>query len=139
RAGRRRIHLEARHPGRGRGRSRAPSTAARRRHDTPPGRGDRDGCIGATRLHPSVDRDRATFRSRRVMTDAASDATTYSRLLGLLGPYKTVVAMTVDALCMVLFAKEIKPLIDKLFVVRDPHVIFWMPIIIISIFFARSI
>src|SRR6185437_15105889 len=109
-----------------------------------PGRGDRDGCIGATRLHPSVDRDRATFRSRRVMTDAASDATTYSRLLGLLGPYKTVVAITVvamavDALCMVLFAKEIKPLIDKLFVVRDPHVIFWMPIIIISIFFARSI
>jgi len=78
------------------------------------------------------------------MTDAASDATTYSRLLGLLGPYKTVVAITVvamavDALCMVLFAKEIKPLIDKLFVVRDPHVIFWMPIIIISIFFARSI
>ena len=78
------------------------------------------------------------------MTEPASDATTYPRLLGLLGPYKTVVAITVvamavDALCMVLFAKEIKPLIDKLFVVRDPHVIFWMPIIIVSIFFVRSI
>ena len=74
----------------------------------------------------------------------ASDATTYKRLLGLLGPYKTVVgvtlcAMVMDSLCMTLFAKEIKPLIDKLFVVRDPHVIFWMPIIIISIFFVRSI
>ncbi|MGN6788250.1 MAG: lipid A export permease/ATP-binding protein MsbA [Rhodanobacteraceae bacterium] len=78
------------------------------------------------------------------MTDAASDSTTYPRLLRLLGPYRTVVAITVvamavDALCMVLFAKEIKPLIDKLFVVRDPHVIFWMPIIIVSIFFVRSI
>ena len=78
------------------------------------------------------------------MTEPASDATTYPRLLGLLGPYKavvaiTIVAMAVDALCMVLFAKEIKPLIDKLFVVRDPHVIFWMPIIIVGIFFVRSI
>ena len=78
------------------------------------------------------------------MSDATSDATTYRRLLGFLRPYKTVVAVTivamaVDALCMILFAKEIKPLIDKLFVVRDPHVIFWMPIIIVSIFFVRSI
>jgi subfamily B ATP-binding cassette protein MsbA len=75
---------------------------------------------------------------------AESDAATYKRLLGLLRPYKvvvsvTLVAMVVDSLCMTLFAKEIKPLIDKLFVVRDPHVIFWMPIIIISIFFVRSI
>ena len=73
-----------------------------------------------------------------------SDATTYRRLLGLLRPYRlavgvTLCAMVIDSLCMTLFAKEIKPLIDKLFVVRDPHVIFWMPIIIIGIFFVRSI
>ena len=80
----------------------------------------------------------------RAALDETSDATTYKRLLGLLRPYKIVVAVTlcamvVDSLCMTLFAKEIKPLIDKLFVVRDPHVIFWMPIIIIAIFFVRSI
>jgi subfamily B ATP-binding cassette protein MsbA len=77
-------------------------------------------------------------------TAAGSDAAIYRRLLGLLRPYKaavivTVIAMVTDSVCMILFAKEIKPLIDKLFVVRDPHVIFWMPIIIISIFFVRSI
>ena len=52
---------------------------------------------------------------------AESDATTYRRLLGLLHPYRTVVAatvlaMVVDAACMTLFARVIKPLIDKLFV-----------------------
>jgi len=80
----------------------------------------------------------------RAGVDKVSDATTYRRLLGLLGPYRwvviiTIVAMVVDAACMTLFAKEVKPLVDKLFVVRDPHVIFWMPIIIVSIFFVRSI
>lgn len=75
---------------------------------------------------------------------ADSDAAIYRRLLGLLRAYRgmvaiTILAMVADAVCMTLFAKEIKPLIDKLFVVRDPHVIFWMPIIIVSIFFVRSI
>ncbi|TAM98738.1 MAG: lipid A export permease/ATP-binding protein MsbA [Rhodanobacteraceae bacterium] len=75
---------------------------------------------------------------------ADSDAVIYRRLLGLLRGYRgmvaiTILAMVADAVCMTLFAKEIKPLIDKLFVVRDPHVIFWMPIIIVSIFFVRSI
>jgi len=63
-----------------------------------------------------------------------SDAAVYRRLLGLLHPFRTVVAVTiiamvVDAACMTLFARVIKPLIDKLFVTHDPHVIFWMPII----------
>ncbi|MGH8184840.1 MAG: lipid A export permease/ATP-binding protein MsbA [Rhodanobacteraceae bacterium] len=82
------------------------------------------------------------------MNDAAShadsDATVYKRLLGLLRPYRaavivTVLAMVADAACMTEFARKIKPLIDKLFVMRDPHVIFWMPIIIVSIFLVRSI
>jgi ATP-binding cassette, subfamily B, bacterial MsbA len=68
----------------------------------------------------------------------------YRRLLGLLRPFRTVVlvtmlAMVTDAACMTEFANKIKPLIDKLFVDRDPHVIFWMPIIIVAIFFVRSI
>ena len=80
----------------------------------------------------------------RVVVDEVSDATTYKRLLGLLGPYRwvviiTIAAMVADAVCMTLFAKEVKPLVDKLFVNRDPHMIFWMPIIIVSIFFVRSI
>ncbi|HVX04603.1 MAG TPA: lipid A export permease/ATP-binding protein MsbA [Rhodanobacteraceae bacterium] len=78
------------------------------------------------------------------MSGAASDAATYRRLLTLLRPYRWVVAITIlamvaDAVCMTLFAKEVKPLVDKLFVSRDPQMIFWMPIIIVSIFFVRSI
>ncbi|HEX5489219.1 MAG TPA: lipid A export permease/ATP-binding protein MsbA [Rhodanobacteraceae bacterium] len=74
-----------------------------------------------------------------------SDAVIYRRLLSLLRPYKavvvvTVLAMVTDAACMTLFARVIKPLIDKLFgATRDPQVIFWMPIVIISIFLVRSI
>ncbi|HEY8230385.1 MAG TPA: lipid A export permease/ATP-binding protein MsbA [Rhodanobacteraceae bacterium] len=80
----------------------------------------------------------------RAVVDEVSDATTYKRLLGLLRPYQwvviiTIAAMVADAVCMTLFAKEVKPLVDKLFVNRDPHMIFWMPIIIVSIFFVRSI
>lgn len=75
---------------------------------------------------------------------AGSDAATYRRLLGLLHNYRgavtiTLLAMVADAGCMTLFARVIKPLIDKLFVNRDPQVIFWMPLIIIGIFLARSI
>ena len=78
------------------------------------------------------------------MSGAASDATTYRRLLALLRPFRvvaaiTVLAMVTDAACMTEFARKIKPLIDKLFVDRDPHVIFWMPIIIVGIFLVRSI
>ncbi|MGH8124993.1 MAG: ABC transporter transmembrane domain-containing protein, partial [Rhodanobacteraceae bacterium] len=81
------------------------------------------------------------------MNDASthqSDAVIYRRLLELLSSFRTVVivtilAMVADAACMTLFAREVKPLIDKLFVDRDPTVIFWMPIIIVGIFFVRSI
>jgi subfamily B ATP-binding cassette protein MsbA len=77
-------------------------------------------------------------------TSIESDATIYKRLLGLLHPFRaavlvTMLAMVTDAACMTEFANKIKPLIDKLFVDRDPHVIFWMPIIIVAIFFVRSI
>lgn len=77
-------------------------------------------------------------------TRTASDATIYRRLLALLRPYRfvaaaTILAMVADAACMTVFARAIKPLIDKLFVDRDPHVIFWMPIIIVAIFLVRSI
>jgi subfamily B ATP-binding cassette protein MsbA len=73
-----------------------------------------------------------------------SDAAVYRRLLGLLRPYRTIVVVTimgmvVDAAAMTAFARVIKPMIDKLFVTHEPRVIFWMPIIIVAIFFVRSI
>ncbi|MGH8190670.1 MAG: lipid A export permease/ATP-binding protein MsbA [Rhodanobacteraceae bacterium] len=73
-----------------------------------------------------------------------SDAAVYRRLLGYLRPFRmaaglTLLAMVVDAACMTVFARAIKPLIDKLFVERDPTVIFWMPIFIVGIFLVRSI
>jgi len=67
----------------------------------------------------------------------------YARLLGYARRYwpvalVTVVAMVVDAGCMGLFANTIKPMLDKLFVARDPATIFWMPLFIVAIFLARS-
>ncbi|GAB2583076.1 lipid A ABC transporter ATP-binding protein/permease MsbA [Dyella jejuensis] len=46
--------------------------------------------------------------------------------------------MIVDASCMTLFAKLIRPLLDRLFIDKNPSMIFWMPIWIIGIFVLRS-
>src|SRR5690606_18391248 len=50
-----------------------------------------------------------------------------------------VLAMIVDAACMGVFAGSIKPMLDNLFIARDPQTIFWMPIVIVAIFLLRSI
>ena len=68
----------------------------------------------------------------------------YARLIGHARRYwpialVAVAAMVVDAACMGLFARSIKPMIDNLFIARDPRTIFWMPILIVGIFAARSI
>jgi subfamily B ATP-binding cassette protein MsbA len=67
----------------------------------------------------------------------------YARLLGYARRYwfvalAAVFAMIVDAACMGLFAHSIKPMLDNLFIARDKGTIFWMPLIIVSIFAARS-
>jgi len=72
-----------------------------------------------------------------------SSLAVYARLLGYARRYwfvalAAVLAMVVDAACMGLFAHSIKPMLDNLFVARDKGTIFWMPIIIIAIFAARS-
>jgi subfamily B ATP-binding cassette protein MsbA len=74
---------------------------------------------------------------------ARSSLAVYARLLGYARRYwfvalAAVLAMVVDAACMGLFAHSIKPMLDNLFVARDKGTIFWMPIIIVSIFAARS-
>ena len=68
----------------------------------------------------------------------------YARLLSHVRRYwpvaiVAVLAMVTDAACMGLFARIIKPMLDNLFIERDAASIFWMPIIIIAIFFVRSI
>ncbi len=70
--------------------------------------------------------------------------TTYRRLFGYLRRFKWVAAiavlgMVVDAGALAFFTGLIKPLLDKLFVVRDPVMIFWMPTIIVAIFLLRSL
>ena len=66
----------------------------------------------------------------------------YRRLLSYLLPYRwaglgTIVAMIVDALCLTLFVRAIKPMIDGLFVDKDPWTIFWLPIGIMSLAVVR--
>jgi subfamily B ATP-binding cassette protein MsbA len=68
----------------------------------------------------------------------------YARLLGYARRYwpiaiVAVLGMVVDAACMGLFAGTIKPMLDNLFLSRDPFWIFWMPIVIVAIFLARSV
>ena len=68
----------------------------------------------------------------------------YARLLGHVKRYwpiaiLAVIGMILDAGCMGLFARAIMPMLDNLFIARDPVSIFWMPIVIVSIFLVRSI
>lgn len=68
----------------------------------------------------------------------------YVRLLGYARRYwpiavAAVLAMITDAACLGLFARAIKPMLDNLFIERDPQTIFWMPIVIVAIFLVRSI
>lgn len=70
--------------------------------------------------------------------------TTYRRLLGYTaGHWRTfalaAVGMAADAGCTTLFAKLIKPMLDRLFIYKDPSTIFWMPWWIIGIFGLRGL
>jgi subfamily B ATP-binding cassette protein MsbA len=69
---------------------------------------------------------------------------TYRRLLGYSAAHWRIAAlaavgMITDAACMTLFAKLIKPMLDRLFIDKDAHTIFWMPIWIIGIFAVRGV
>jgi len=69
---------------------------------------------------------------------------TYKRLLGYTKRFRTagiiaIVGMIIDPACLSLFTNLLQPLIDNLFIARDPHTIFWMPIWIICIFAVRGV
>ena len=80
-------------------------------------------------------------------TSAAPDSGSwkiYKRLLEYTVPYWPIgalafVGMIVDGGALALFTALLKPIIDKLFTLKDPHLIFWMPIWIIGIFGVRAI
>jgi len=83
------------------------------------------------------------------MTEASNHAgdsllKTYRRLLQYTRPHwfigcLALLGMAVDAGCLTLFTRLIKPLLDNLFQQKDPSVIFWMPIWIVGIFIFRGI
>ncbi|PXV55968.1 ATP-binding cassette, subfamily B, MsbA [Dyella jiangningensis] len=77
-------------------------------------------------------------------TPRLSPWSTYRRLLGYTaGHWRTfalaAVGMAADAGCTTLFAKLIKPMLDRLFIYKDPSTIFWMPWWIIGIFGLRGL
>jgi len=68
----------------------------------------------------------------------------YARLLGYTKRYwpiavVAILGMVIDAAGLSLFAQSIKPILDNIFVSRDPFWVFWMPIAIVSIFLVRSV
>jgi subfamily B ATP-binding cassette protein MsbA len=74
---------------------------------------------------------------------APSGLALYVRLLGYARRYwpvavVAVFGMVTDAACMGVFARAIKPMLDNLFIARDPDTIFWMPILIVALFLVRS-
>lgn len=81
------------------------------------------------------------------MTDQAHDRPIwpiYKRLLSYTKPYWPImvlafIGMVIDAAALTAFVKLIKPMLDDLFVDRNPETIFWMPIWIIGIFLVRGV
>ena len=82
------------------------------------------------------------------MNDAASSDqsgwTAYRRLLTYSARYWPLaviaaIGMVFDAACGAAFTWTIKPMLDELFVRKDPGTIFWMPVIIIVLFLVRGI
>ena len=68
---------------------------------------------------------------------------TYGRLLGYLRPHRPVVAVAVlgmifDAACSTVFMQLIRPMLNDLFIRRDPATIFWLPISIVVLFLVRG-
>ncbi|UPG87863.1 lipid A export permease/ATP-binding protein MsbA [Luteibacter aegosomatis] len=53
--------------------------------------------------------------------------------------YVAIIGMIVDPICLSVFTGSLKPMIDNLFVDKNPHTIFWMPIWIVGIFLVRGV
>ena len=69
---------------------------------------------------------------------------TYKRLLGYTRRYWPIglvafVGMLADGGGLALFTNLLREIVDKLFIQKDPYLIFWMPIWIIAIFVVRAL
>jgi len=78
------------------------------------------------------------------MKPAATARATYRRLLGLVRRYwplwiLALLGMVFDAAASGAFVRLIKPMLDDLFVRRDPEVIFWMPMALVGLFVLRGL
>jgi ATP-binding cassette, subfamily B, bacterial MsbA len=83
-------------------------------------------------------------KSKKVSVWDARTWQIYKRLLGYTRRFRTagyiaIVGMIVDPICLSVFTNSLQPMIDGLFVNKDPQQIFWMPIWIISIFLVRGV
>ncbi|MFA7487435.1 MAG: lipid A export permease/ATP-binding protein MsbA [Lysobacteraceae bacterium] len=82
--------------------------------------------------------------SRDPARPASSSRQTYARLLHYVRPYwpfwcLAILGMVFDAAAAGAFVKLIEPMLDELFVVRDPVAIFWMPIALVLLFVVRGV
>ena len=69
---------------------------------------------------------------------------TYKRLLGYTRGYWAIglvafVGMLADGGGLALFTNLLRTIVDKLFIQKDPYLIFWMPLWIVAIFVVRSL
>ncbi|MBL0164884.1 MAG: lipid A export permease/ATP-binding protein MsbA [Xanthomonadales bacterium] len=74
---------------------------------------------------------------------AVSAFATYRRLLGYAARYRLwaaagIFGMVFDAAVAAAFVRLIQPMLDNLFIDRDPRTIFWMPIVIVGLFLIRG-
>ena len=82
--------------------------------------------------------------SRDPARPASSSRQTHARLLRYVRPYwpfwcLAILGMVFDAAAAGAFVKLIEPMLDELFVVRDPVAIFWMPIALVLLFVVRGV
>ncbi|MCX7555849.1 lipid A export permease/ATP-binding protein MsbA [Xanthomonadaceae bacterium JHOS43] len=77
------------------------------------------------------------------MSDGATRGDTFRRLLGYVRPYWpfwviAIIGMVFDAAASGAFVHLIKPMLDDLFVARNPDVILWMPLALVGLFVLRG-
>ncbi|MGF6496199.1 subfamily B ATP-binding cassette protein MsbA [Luteibacter sp. 621] len=82
--------------------------------------------------------------SKKVRVWDARTWATYKRLLTYTRRFRTagyiaIIGMIIDPVCLSVFTGSLKPMIDNLFVDKNPETIFWMPIWIIGIFLVRGV
>ena len=82
-------------------------------------------------------------RARQRVADVGA-LTTYRRLLGYAARHPWwalagLFGMVFDAAVAAVFVRLIQPMLDTLFIERNPQTIFWMPLVIVGLFLIRGV